>query len=500
MAQNGTDQGDVLDGGTILADEIFGFAGDDIITGSPGGDTIDGGDDTDTVDYRVWHRVFQYPGDAVDVDLERAVQSGGLAEGDRLIDVENVIGSFKADVIKGDGDSNVLRGNNGNDVLEGRGGIDQLFGDAGNDTLNGGRGSDRLDGGGGVDTASYADSASAVSASLAAERATGLDSGFDRLFNIENVTGSAFDDSLTGDAGANVLKGGDGDDVLAGLAGFDTLDGGDEFGIDSASYAASPSAVVVHLAAGLAAGGHATGDTLVGIEGVIGSAFADVLFGDAEPNLLDGGGGADTLAGGGGPDVYIVDNVGDTVSEAAGGGFDILRTSVSIALAPDNEIEFITTNDENGTAPINITGGDGGTHIEGNNGNNVIDGSGGDDFLIGHRGTDTLSGGTGEDRFIWRATGETGTALATMDVIADFNPAEGDRIQLGSIDANLVEFGNQAFTFIGQAAFSGAPGELNFVHVNGDTIIQMQTGVVADSDASIRLPGIVFLEAGMFIL
>ena len=49
--------------------------------------------------------------------------------------------------------------------------------------------------------------------------------------------------------------------------------------------------------------------------------------------------------------------------------------------------------------------------------------------------------------------------------------------------------GNQAFTFIGAAAFSGASGEVNFVHVNGDTIIQLQTGVAVDIDMAHPHPG-----------
>ena len=59
--------------------------------------------------------------------------------------------------------------------------------------------------------------------------------------------------------------------------------------------------------------------------------------------------------------------------------------------------------------------------------------------------------------------------------------------------------GNQAFTFIGAAAFSDTPGEVNFVHVNGDTIIQLQTGVAA-TPRRIRIPGIVTPDASMFVL
>ena len=108
------------------------MAGTTIIGGSPGADTIDGGEDIDTVDYYefdTWIPPRHQSGDAVDVDLERSVQFGGLAEGDVLINIENVIGSGENDIIKGDGADNELVGNGGDDIVEGRGGDDVLRGD-----------------------------------------------------------------------------------------------------------------------------------------------------------------------------------------------------------------------------------------------------------------------------------------------------------------------------------------------------------------------------------
>src|SRR5215813_6362370 len=115
MPVTGTAGNDTLFG-TSAADQMFGLAGDDLIFGSSGADTIDGGSGSDTVDYQV---VFQplpvTPGlilliraGAVDVDLERSTQAGGLAQGDVLIGIENIDGSTKDDVIKGDGANNVL--------------------------------------------------------------------------------------------------------------------------------------------------------------------------------------------------------------------------------------------------------------------------------------------------------------------------------------------------------------------------------------------------------
>jgi serralysin len=85
-------------------------------------------------------------------------------------------------------------------------------------------------------------------------------------------------------------------------------------------------------------------------------------------------------------------------------------------------------------------------------------------------------------------------------VLWDFNVAEGDRMDLSGVDADIYAAGNQAFRFIGNAAFSGTPGEINYVHQNGETLIQMQTGTSADAEGVIRIPGIVTPEASWFVL
>ena len=94
---------------------------------------------------------------------------------------------------------------------------------------------------------------------------------------------------LYGGTGINTLEGGAGADVLRGLEGVPFTD------FDIASYASSDAGVVVLLEYNVAAGGHAAGDTLFGIEGVIGSEHGDVLFGDSGGNLLIGNAGDDVL-------------------------------------------------------------------------------------------------------------------------------------------------------------------------------------------------------------
>ena len=131
------------------------------------------------------------------------------------------------------------------------------------------------------------------------------------------------DDQLAAAAGDDALKGGQGDDVLSGGAGGDLLVGGN--GMDRASYADSPAGVTVNLFTGAAGGGHAAGDRLWGIEGLIGSPVADTLTGDAGDNSLDGGPGDDALAGGRGHDAFAFAPASgaDTIAAfAAGAGSD----------------------------------------------------------------------------------------------------------------------------------------------------------------------------------
>ena len=156
---------------------------------------------------------------------------GGHAEGDTFELIQNVNGSYYDDTLTGDVGDNRLEGFDRADVLAG------LFGD------------DELHGGEGIDTADYSLSASrqagglfSVTVNLSTGEAYGDDAEGDSFLSIENVTGSADWDTLTGDDKANVLDGRAGNDALVGLGGADTLIGGDDTEGDSVGYDASPRA------------------------------------------------------------------------------------------------------------------------------------------------------------------------------------------------------------------------------------------------------------------
>ena len=126
-----------------------------------------------------------------------------------------------------------LEGGDGNDTVFGGAGKDTLLGGLGDDSLEGGTeddllaggpGNDTIDGGDGNDTVTYASSAGPVNANLTTGVGTG--DGTDVLRNLENVTGSAFDDVITGSSVANILIGGAGSDTITGGAGIDTVSGG----------------------------------------------------------------------------------------------------------------------------------------------------------------------------------------------------------------------------------------------------------------------------------
>ncbi|MFT3986164.1 hypothetical protein [Aestuariivirga sp.] len=414
-------------------DLVVGGDGDDFLQGGFGTDYLYGGNDSDTVDY-------SYSSHGMSISLgggaAYALDGSGI-DSDSLNGIENANGSLGNDVISGSDDVNILQGLDGDDLLQGLGGDDYLFGGNGNDVLMGGAGGDNMDGSAGEDRVDYSTSSAGVTVRLDFNGGDGGDATGDTYNSIEDVTGSAFTDTLVGDGndnridgggGNDFLYGGDGDDVLTGGAGADTLFG--QNGSDTASYAASSAGVTINLAAHTAAGGDAAGDALLLIENLEGSAFADRLTGDANDNVLSGLAGNDTLAGGQGNDTLL--------------------------------------------------GGLGVDHLNGGAGNDV---------LTGGAGADVLTGGAGDDSFDFTAFSDTGLGAA-RDRITDFQQGH-DHIDLSALGA---------FTFIGETGFSGAGDEVSSHIVGGNTLVEIDTGGAPGAEMQILLTGAVHLTTGDFIL
>lgn len=212
---------------------------------------------------------------------------------------DSVLGETGDDSLDGGTDDDSVYGGTGNDTLLGNTGNDSLSGDDGNDSLYGGTGDDSLYGG--------ADS--------------------------DSLSGSDGNDVLDGGAGNDTILGGIGNDTLTGGAGADALTGNG--GMDYADYSGSSAGVTVDLAAGTGSGGDAQGDTLTGVDGLIGSAYNDslagfdgmdtsaggytnIFYGGAGDDTLDGRGGDDQLYGGTGNDSIIGGAGADTLTGGAG--------------------------------------------------------------------------------------------------------------------------------------------------------------------------------------
>ncbi|CAO3409230.1 calcium-binding protein [Azospirillum largimobile] len=523
----GSDHDDRLtgDGGANLLD---GGAGDDTLAGAGGADTLTGGDGTDTADYSA-------SAGGVSVDLAAGTAAGGDAEGDLLTGIENLTGSEHDDLLVGDAGGNLLDGRGGDDTLIGLGGADTLvggdgidladysasaggvsvdltsgtgtggdaegdvltgienltgsaFGDrltgdaaanlldggAGDDVLAGLDGADTLVGGDGTDLADYSASAAGVTVDLAAGTGLGGDAEGDLLSGIENVTGSAHDDRLTGEGGGNLLDGGAGDDTLAGLGGADTLVGGD--GTDTADYATSGAGVTVDLAAGTGTGGDAEGDLLSGIENVTGSAHGDLLSGDAGGNRLDGGAGDDWLSGGAGADALIGGDGTDSADYAASaGGVDVNLTS-GTGSGGDAEGDVLSGIE-------NLSGSDHDDRLTGDANANRLDGRGGNDTLVGLGGADTLIGGDGIDTAEYLASAAAVTVSLSSGT-GSGGDAQGDRLS-GIENLTGSAFGDRLTGDGGANVLDGAGGNDTLVGGAGvDTLIGGAGSDTADYSAS----------------
>jgi Ca2+-binding RTX toxin-like protein len=390
----GSPADDHLDGGSG-DDELYGMFGDDFLEGYYGADLLHGGFGIDIASY-----IDSATG--VVVNLATGTGNGGTAEGDILIEIEELLGSFHDDILIGDDGENRLLGRSGNDTLTGGGDDDALWGDGDNDTLKGGGGADVLHGDDGNDTAAYNDSAAGVIVSLNAGTASGADATGDRFYEVENLTGSAHVDWLEGDIGDNVLNGLAGDDTLKGFGGADTLYGGDNndtlegggsadaldggSGIDTAVYGDSDERVFVSLIDGTGYGGDAAGDTLIRIENLTGSDHDDELEGDNGANVLQGSSGDDELEGRSGADILNGGSGGDTAS------YYHSSAGVTVSLMADTADGGDATGDELNSIE-NLTGSTYADVLWGDDNANVLTGAGGNDLLIGYGGDDGLMGG-----------------------------------------------------------------------------------------------------------
>ncbi len=345
--------------------------------------------------------------------------------------------TFAGRTVSGDENGNTVAGTAGNDELYGLGGADTLTGEAGNDALDGGSGGDVMNGGAGNDSYVVDNVGDLVSESSA-------DGGTDRVYSSVSfvlgnhleelvLTGAANIDG-TGNSQANRLSGNSGNNILDGKSGIDTLVGGlgdDTYVLDAEAELATVSesadagndtlrivfatstAKSISLTGALANFEHVElrGNGLVNVLGngsanvLSGNAMSNRLEGAAGDDTLDGQAGADQLVGGAGDDLYLVDHVGDILTEAANEGTD----SVRVAINASGATFVLAANVENATIV-----GTAANNLSGNALANVLTGNALANRLDGGAGVDTLTGGSGGDIYVVDNTADTIVEISTL--------------------------------------------------------------------------------------
>jgi len=150
-----------------------------------------------------------------------------------------------------------------------------------------------------------------------------------------------------------------------------------------------------------------------------------------------------------------------------------------------------------------LNGGNHDDYLYGGSGNDLLVGGRGNDELTGGKGRDILKGGAGFDTFIFNSVAETSSVSNPnrADRIKDFDiGGESDTIDLKRIDAVIGTAGNQAFSFVGAAGFSGNAGELRYEYVGGNTIVSGDRDGDGSADFSIIVEGIHSMQADDFVL
>lgn len=400
----GNDGSNTLDG-LAGADAMIGYKGNDVYIVDNLGDTVDDGGGTD----------------AGGTDEVRSSVSFTL-----VADIENLTLTGSANI---NGTGNTL--------------INTMTGNLGLNTLAGGLGDDYY----------YVQNTGDVVSE-------GVGEGIDRLFTTANFNmdtnadqveiltllgtlgisgiGNALDNTINGNAGANVIFGRGGQDTIYGNAGNDVINGEGE--IDTIF-------------------GNAGNDTLLGGDGddatVDGGAGNDILNGGNGNDGLIGGAGIDTFIGGLGDDAFEVTEANEKITEYIGEGSDTVVTNLkSFTLAPVTATQELENLSLFGTAQIGI-GNEIGNGIGGWSNNNTLFGMAGNDIIIDLLGgNDTLDGGTGIDAMRGGVGNDVYFVDNALDTVTEAS-FEGLDVIYSSVSYNMAV---------------SAPGEVEYLYLTGSAV------------------------------
>ncbi len=533
----GTSTGDTFDAsGNSTATALYGFGGNDTLTGGSANDMIVGGLGNDTLTGGGGVDTFIIDGGTdtiTDLGIGGSdvlvVSSGATANATVGADYTATSATTNSGTaaittagfgvnmaaatgtngytITNTGAAATLVGSGFADTLTGGTGNDTLSGGAGNDTLSGGLGNDTLTGGAGVDTFN-------------------VTSGTDTLTDL-GVGGT---DVLVVSSGAtaNVTVG------AAFTAGNTTSNSGTVtmttagFNVNMASAIGSVGYSITNTGAAASLTGSSFADTLTG------GAGNDTLSGGAGNDTLSGGAGNDNLTGGAGADTFNVTSGTDTITDLGVGGSDVLVVSSGAIATTTVGAAFTATvaTANNGTATLSsaafnvdlslatgtkgysvtntggaatfvgssfndtLTGGTGADTLKGGAGADTISGGNGADNITGGSGNDNLTGGAGADTFVWNLGDKGTTSSPASDTIADFTTgASGDKLDLrdllqGENSGNLTNYlhfvsdgTNTTVSISSAGAFNGS----NYATTTDQTIVLNGVNLTGTDTAIITL-------------
>ncbi|RXZ38982.1 calcium-binding protein [Oxalobacteraceae bacterium CAVE-383] len=509
--------------GSNANDFLFGGAGADTINGGTGNTYLEGGGGADHLNGGVGGintAGYTLSATGVTVDLVAGTGTGGDAQGDTLTNIQNVIGSTHNDIIVASAAANNINGGGHDsiggdtvsyagsgtgviiDLAAGTGtggnaagdkltGIQNVIGSDHNDTFFGSSEGNAFDGGlhdlNGANTVSYANDTSGTGAivNLATGHGSGAAAG-DSYVNIQNIIGTAFNDTFIDGAGANRYDGG--------VGGNDTVD-----------YSNAGAGVTVNFVTGHGAGDIAEGDTFVNVQNVIGSNFDDVFTAGIDSKNFNGGAGFDTVRYDSAASGIIIDAINNVGRGAAAGN---TYTGIEAFVGGGSDDMFIASADANSfnggaagsdtvdysnsnaavTVDLFFTRGQGtsGGYAQGDvlvNIANVI-GSAGDDLFLANSVQNSFEGGGGNNTVSYEHSSSADSTGVIVDLSATDGSGTSGNYALGDKFSNIQNVIGSAFndTFVASSVanvFTGGGG-IDTVSYAKSTSADGVTGVTVD--------------------